>query len=736
MTNSIAKKIFASAVAVSSAFMGFAPIAAQAVSAGEVYKTTDGTVWFITSDMQRRPFSSGGAFLSYGFLSWAQVQNATAEVNALTAGSIIPPQDGKIFCATATKGSDVNGECALITGGMKAAFTSSAVFSGLGYSFARAQYGDSSFLTKTANLDNAGAAHSAGVLVNIDGTVYLVGSTSLMGIPSVSVFESWGYSFADVVTANSADRSMTKSGIMASRTPGHLSPSTSSSSDEDNNGPLEGGAGAVESYTLASGLSNEEVGEGEEDVQVAGLEIEADDGSDLNITAVKLVFNEGTAASDFEDYASEVSLWMGDNEVARVDGDEFNDDNDWTKTISLEEDAIVRMGETETLYVAVSGNEVIDSGDITDTWTVDFRSVRFVDAQDASTTEDPSTAVTTFSFESFSTAADVELKIDSDDEEINDAHVIDVDDSDDTDDVSLLSFTMEAEGDSDIMIDDLPVTLTSTEAAGGHFDEPGDIVTTLYLYMGDEEIGTESVDGTAAGAADTQVVLFEDLDLTIDAGETEAFTVKAKLVSTGDALDNGDTISADFGETETDLATFDVEDEEGDTVADADITGTADGEAHGLFDAGIMVELVSTDVTKSNGDQAVNSDSGLFEITFDVTAFDGDMYIDASAPLAAGGSGESDLTINGAGTVTATIESPTGATEDAGVSFEVEEGTTERFTITVDIRDGATDMVDGFFDVAIGSIAYVATTSGDADTYYNFNLDDFKTDQVFLDDRE
>ena len=137
----------------------FAATSAHAAMAGEVYKSTDGTVWFITSNMTKRPFTSWGAFQSYGFLSASQIKDADASVTALSTGDFIAPQDGRIFCATATKGSDVSGECSLITGGMKAAFTSSAVFSGQGYSFARAFYGDSSFLTKTSNIENASAQH-------------------------------------------------------------------------------------------------------------------------------------------------------------------------------------------------------------------------------------------------------------------------------------------------------------------------------------------------------------------------------------------------------------------------------------------------------------------------------------------------------------------------------------------------------------------------------------------------
>ena len=533
------------------------------------------------------------------------------------------------------------------------------------------------------------------------------------------------------VVAYQTAKGLGKDGIVGPMTGASLASVVDNDNDNDNDNnndsDLQGGAGSVESYTLLSGLSNEEVGEDEEDVQVAGLEIEADDGSDLEVTAVKLVFNEGTAGSDFEDYASEVSVWFDGEEVARVDGDEFNDDNNWTKTVSIDSGAVVDAGETAELVVAVSGVSNLDSGDAGDTWDVDFRSVRFVDAQNASTTEDPGVAVRTFSFESFASATDVELKIATGDEDIWEAHVINVDASDDTDNVAIHSFTIEAEGDSDLLIDSLPVTVTSTEATG---DDPADLVSAYYLYADGEEIGSEtSVD---AGADSSEVVVFDDLDYTIEAGDEIEFEVRADFNSIADSLDAGDLIAVAFGETETDLATFDVEDESGEDLVDADKTGTATGESHEVRDIGIMVELVGTPTaTKSHsGDPATvgDSDEGTFVITFKVTAFDGDAYIDLTAPDASGGATESDLDVTGTGTVLATISSPTGATQGTD-GFLVDEGESENFSITTNIVATA----DGFFRVNLGSILY-ALTDVDGDIVYTFNLDDYKTPDLYLND--
>jgi hypothetical protein len=117
-------------------------------------------------------------------------------------------------------------------------------------------------------------------------------------------------------------------------------------------------------------------------------------------------------------------------------------------------------------------------------------------------------------------------------------------------------------------------------------------------------------------------------------------TVTVKLVADINDFEtnfgNGDSILASLktsGGTE-----FSVEDENGDDVANTDWTGSAVGETQTFFEDGIMVKLVSTSAVKTAGDaQAPESDSGLFTITFDVTAFGNDVYIDKTAPVAGGG---------------------------------------------------------------------------------------------------
>ncbi len=242
MQNSVAKKLFAVGSAVAMTLSLAVPfVASAAVHADGTNVNKSGTVGMIVGG-QFRPYTSAGAFLSYGFNSWASVVDANAEDMALPTGSFIPPQDGKVICSD--RGSD-KGTCYLITGAMKAGFTSAAVFTGLGFSFSKSTAGDVSWMSSTSNIDNTTAAHRPGVLVNNNGTVQLVGNSGLLGIPDLATFNSWGYSFANVVPANAADKAMTQTGVMAARVAGQLSPTALAPTTPTTPGVVTGSVSAM-----------------------------------------------------------------------------------------------------------------------------------------------------------------------------------------------------------------------------------------------------------------------------------------------------------------------------------------------------------------------------------------------------------------------------------------------------------------------------------------------------------
>lgn len=180
-----------------------------------------GTIYMITDNGYRRPYTSAGAYLSYGFNSWANAVTANPEDMALPQGPFIPPRDGKIVCSD--RGGD-KGTCYLITSGKRAAFVSAQVFQQLGFSFSKAIYGDVSFMERDRDITTSAEQHRSGVLINKAGTIFLVSANGTLGIPSMEVLNTWGYSLDDVVTANASDTPLAQTSVIASRQGAKLSP--------------------------------------------------------------------------------------------------------------------------------------------------------------------------------------------------------------------------------------------------------------------------------------------------------------------------------------------------------------------------------------------------------------------------------------------------------------------------------------------------------------------------------
>jgi uncharacterized repeat protein (TIGR02543 family) len=183
----------------------------------------DGTVFTITADGKRSPYTSAGAYLSYGINSFVNTVPAKESDLLLPIGEFIPPRDGSITCSD--RGAD-KGTCYLITGGVKAGFVSDKIFKDLGFSFSNSLSGDVSFMPSTLNISSASEGHRAGVLINNNGTLQIIGkneesaNAELIGIPSMEVLVSWGYDPKTAVLANSADKKLAQTKVLTNRTAG------------------------------------------------------------------------------------------------------------------------------------------------------------------------------------------------------------------------------------------------------------------------------------------------------------------------------------------------------------------------------------------------------------------------------------------------------------------------------------------------------------------------------------
>jgi hypothetical protein len=172
------------------------------------------------------PYPNAAVFESYGFNSWASVVPASAADMALQQSGIMNYADGSLVDDHGTVYYiEPSTEC-------KAPFTSAQVFLGMGYSFSSVISGDTSFDTYTCTPISAVGPHPAGTLISQNGTIYYITISGKMGFPSLSVFDSWGFKFDNVVAANSYDASLSSNpygSVVLAWTLGQLSPAATPS---------------------------------------------------------------------------------------------------------------------------------------------------------------------------------------------------------------------------------------------------------------------------------------------------------------------------------------------------------------------------------------------------------------------------------------------------------------------------------------------------------------------------
>ncbi|MEN9913118.1 MAG: hypothetical protein RLY66_526 [Candidatus Parcubacteria bacterium] len=509
-------------------------------------------------------------------------------------------------------------------------------------------------------------------------------------------------------------------------------------------GGLAGTDGNISDVQALSQYSNEEVGDGQSDVKIVGLEVEASNDGDIALKSVNLTFdgsaNTSTASKKLVDYVETVSIWKGSTKIGSADASAFNKDSTgvYSKTLSLSGDTVVRADKKEKFYIAIDSVSNLDSTDIAnDFWTVDVNNIRFEDGSGVVTSDDTTGDLggsldnVALSFVSFSTAADTELKI-STDSSTPDADLVTVDDTDNTDDVLLLVGKMKLEGTSDVTIDALRTTLTSTgnSIAG--------ITNSLKLVLGGEEY-SETVSSTTAGlsgSGTSGTITFDNLDFDISAGSTVTFKVYADINDLEtNVFAGGDTLKASL--TSTDRGLIDAENEEGDQLAAGEKTGSATGEAQEFRTDGVALTLISTTAGSTAG-QSSSDDLATFTIKFKVKAIGDTVYVASLAGATLSGTANvgASVIVDRAGTATVggtsvTIIDNTDTDLTAAGNYMIEDGEEHSFTLTTTAQLPAAGSA-GQFRAALAGIDWDTDDDATPDNVYTSNLDNFKTDYIGL----
>ena len=497
---------------------------------------------------------------------------------------------------------------------------------------------------------------------------------------------------------------------------------------------LEGTDGSINGVDVLSQYSNEEVGEGQNDVKIVGFEVEATNDGDIAIKSAKLSFTitNGSGSDNLDDYIDSASVWMGSTKVGSADAEDFSEGSSgvWTKTVTLS-NPVVQADDTEKFYVSVDAAGSFDSGDIdSESFTADVDNLRFVDGSGVVTTEDDfnlGSMDVVADFVSFSASADTELKI-SLDTDSPEAGIVMIDDTDNTDGVSLLKGKIKIEGTSDVLVDELPVSLTTVGGAN-----LSAVTGSVTLIIGGEEY-TESTGSncTPTCASNTSAtVTFDNLDFTIDADDTVEFEILADIndIDAGN-LDEGDTLLASLTSTNRDY--IDAENEEGDQLSDSsEKTGSAIGEAQEFRTNGVQLTYVSSS-RESDATNGANNDTGTFTIKFKVKASGDDIYVSSLAGLTGTGyQVERSNTATTSGTTSAVITNVTDDDLTTVGNYLIQDGEEETLELTVSYTI-TTAYQTGLYRLVMNALDWDTDDDVTPDQTYTSNLDLFKTSSVTL----
>ena len=147
-------------------------------------------------------------------------------------------------------------------------------------------------------------------------------------------------------------------------------PAISDDDDDDN----DDDAGSLQDFDQMD-LSDEEVSEDDEDIEVLGVEFKAKD-ADQRIDRVIVIIDNPSEASedDLEDFISDVSVWLDHEELGRMDIDDADHDSDEdTYTFAFTGlDGDLDEGEMGELTIAVSGANSLDEDVEGEGWDIEI----------------------------------------------------------------------------------------------------------------------------------------------------------------------------------------------------------------------------------------------------------------------------------------------------------------------------------------------------------------------------
>jgi peptidoglycan hydrolase-like protein with peptidoglycan-binding domain len=450
--------------------------------------------------------------------------------------------------------------------------------------------------------------------------------------------------------------------------------------------------------TETSADTDGEISSGQDKVGILGLELEADL-SDIRVERIEV--NLGSDRDIYRDVADRIYVMHGSTVLASRDLNSStvieNSDGDYIVTISGI-NLVVREGDEEVVVIALDAQSTIDSDQEGSSFTVEIPvdGVRGVDGAGINQYA-PSTAIS----ESFTVEAlaggDLDITESSDNPE---SGIVFVDEDNNTDDVLVLAFELDAD-DQDLIIDSIPVRFVVTENDG--VDGP---VRRAVLKNGSTVLDTVTI---PSSATTTSEILFDDLDLALDEGDSVELMVYVDL-NDADISTFATTTTLVASVSATPWLNWDVEDAEGD---DATISGSATGGTMTFYVGGLSANLTDSDeVAVLNLDSTNADNQGQYTIRLNVTAEEETAWIALTAASSTSADSSNvgvafymeDASTGSAvmtGTTTATLSQVSGGTVTGGY-VRVNPGQTTTLELVVYHDAAAT----GIFRVQLDSVGF------------------------------
>lgn len=452
----------------------------------------------------------------------------------------------------------------------------------------------------------------------------------------------------------------------------------------DDNDDLQG-EGRLDTVEIDDASDND-IEEGEEDVEVATLTLEAGQG-DIEIDRMTFTIapDGDNAENDPWEVFDTFSVWVDGDMIAEFDAsdeDNYLDEDEGEFRLS-DVGLVLREDEEVEVIVAASVQSSVDgAGDNDDAdWLISLDEVRYFDADGVASDEDgvgDLGETVGFFIVAEGEGDDLELSSVSEDP---DATTIAVE-ADSSEEATIFAFGLDAgDSDSDIEIDEVRVLVESSI-------DVDEFVNDFTLEIDGETFDAESY----TGGTSTTVTFDIDGDVVIDAGEE----LVAELIAEFEVDD----------EFETATINAEVIEVSGEGVDDVVADDAVSGETHTVITDGIIVPI--SGVSFESDTTGENDTIGNFDIEFEVTGFEDDFYIDSVA--AQSGTAGVVYSVSGSGgtttltSVSAVLTST--ADEDANGFFRVEDGVTETFTLSVSIDPAAA----GQYRVVLEEIWYDETT--------------------------